>query len=94
MRARRCLIAIFTAAAFALLAPLWVAAAQMPEAVQSISEAYQAAYEEDAPVRSFVYLFLRLAGAVWIGVEWVAAIALVLGYRALRKAFPEPGGER
>lgn len=93
MKRRRRPITIFTVAAIALLAPFWVAAAQTPEAVQSISEAYETAYDEDAPVRNFVYLFLRISGAAWIGVEWVAAITLVLGYRALRNAFPEPEGE-
>lgn len=43
-------------------------------------EALTNAYDEDAPVRNFTYLYLRLAGLVWIGAEWVAAFVLVRLY--------------
>jgi hypothetical protein len=70
-------------AALAIMAAPWLASAQTPDALESMS----AAYEENAPVRNFVHLFLRVAGAAWVGLEWIAAITLALGYRALRSAF-------
>ena len=91
MRSELYLVILFSLAAVALVSGSWIASAQTPETLASISEAYERAYEEDGAVRNFVYLFLRVAGAVWIGVEWVAAVALVVGYRALRTAFLDAG---
>jgi hypothetical protein len=91
MRSDFHLVIIFSLALLSLLSGSWIASAQTPETLASISEAYERAYEEDGAVRNFVYLFLRVAGAVWIGVEWVAAVALVVGYRALRTAFLDAG---
>ena len=91
MRSELYLVILFSLAAVALVSGSWIASAQTPETLASISEAYERAYEEDGAVRYFVYLFLRVAGAVWIGVEWVAAVALVVGYRALRTAFLDAG---
>ena len=91
MRSELYLVILFSLAAVALVSGSWIASAQTPETLASISEAYERAYEEDGAVRNFVYLFLRVAGAVWIGVEWVAAVALAVGYRALRTAFLDAG---
>jgi hypothetical protein len=91
MRSELPIVIVFPLAALSLLSGSWIASAQTPETLASISEAYERAYEEDGAVRNFVYLFLRVAGAVWIGVEWVAAVALVVGYRAVRTAFLDAG---
>ncbi len=91
MRSELYLVIVLSLAALSLLSGSWIASAQTPETLASISETYERAYEEDGAVRNFVYLFLRVAGAVWIGVEWVAAVALVVGYRALRTAFLDAG---
>lgn len=50
----------------------------------SIHSAYEAAYANDAPVRNFVYLFLRIAGVVWVAAEWFAAIVLIRAYTILK----------
>ncbi len=46
----------------------------------------QSALAENQPYRNAVYLFLRLAGAVWIAVEWIAAFLLWRAWRLLAKA--------
>ena len=58
----------------------------------SLETAYAVADAEAAPLRSFVHLFLRVAGVIWIAVEWVAAIFLILGYRLLRARVHAAGG--
>ena len=52
-----------------------------------LQEGYGQAVHEDEPTRRFVELYLRIAGGVWILVEWTAAIFLVLGFRRLRRWF-------
>lgn len=52
----------------------------------ALLQALQAAQEADAVYRNALYLYLRLAGVIWIGVEWVAAVLLWQGYRILRRA--------
>ncbi len=46
----------------------------------------QTAYQDDAAYRNAMYLYLRLAGVVWIAVEWVAAIILWRACRMLTDA--------
>lgn len=48
--------------------------------------ALQAAHQADAVYRNALYLYLRIAGVMWIGVEWVAAVLLWQGFRMLRGA--------
>lgn len=48
--------------------------------------ALRAAYQEDALYRNAMYLYLRLAGVVWIAVEWIAAIVLWRAWRMLSRA--------
>lgn len=72
-----------SAAILALGAALCIAAsvaAQTNDAYETAHEALTNAYDEDAPVRNFTYLYLRLAGLIWIATEWVAAIVLVRLY--------------
>lgn len=45
---------------------------------------HAAAQAAAAPYHNAVYLLLRIAGAVWIAVEWVAAVVLVWCYWLLR----------
>ncbi len=44
------------------------------------------AQAEDAPYRNAVYLYLRVAGVLWIAVEWMAALILWRGYRLLAES--------
>ena len=61
-------------------------------AIESISNPFiRACAEADiflAPYRNAMYLYLRLAGVVWITVEWVAAILLWRGLRLLPMGEP------
>ena len=50
----------------------------------TVETAYAVAEADVAPLRSFVHVYLRVAGVVWIAVEWIAAVFLILGYRLLR----------
>lgn len=59
-------------------------------ALTRLEQAYLHARGLDAPTRSFVGLFLRVAGIVWIALEWVAAAYLVRGFYLLRGWFEEP----
>lgn len=53
---------------------------------------YNAAYDDEEPVRGFVRFYLRgMAGVVWIIVEWIAAILLYRGYTMLRSNFAGDG---
>ncbi len=60
--------------------------------IESISNPFiRACAEADiflAPYRNAMYLYLRLAGVVWISVEWVAAILLWRGLRLLPMGEP------
>lgn len=53
--------------------------------VTLLDEGYESGVREDASTRRFVELYLRVAGGVWIVVEWTAAIFLILGYRRLAR---------
>ena len=50
-----------------------------------------AAWEEFAPLRDVKGLYLRLAGVVWITVEWIAAFYLWRGWLLLRHAAAQRG---
>ncbi len=54
------------------------------QSLAPLDEAYFAAHDAEAPIRNFVYLVLRVAGVVWIVVEWIAAIYLIRGFNMLR----------
>lgn len=70
---------------FAILLPLWAVANAPAPGIDFL----QAALQENQPYRNAVYLFLRIAGAVWIAVEWVAAMLLWRAYRMLANAVAE-----
>lgn len=57
--------------------------------IQQATQQYNDAYHDEEPVRGFVRLYLRVAGVVWVTVEWIAAILLYKGYRMLRPHFIE-----
>ncbi len=65
-----------------LLASWQAAAVDMDTLRQAIREANKA----DQVYWNALYLYLRLAGAVWVAVEWWAAIVLIKGYRMLERA--------
>lgn len=46
--------------------------------------AYAQAMAEEEPLQRAVYLLLRLAGVVWITVEWIAALVLIRFFYWLR----------
>lgn len=50
--------------------------------------------EADAIYGNALLLYLRLAGVVWIAVEWVAAVILWRAYRLLRHSVERKGAER
>jgi hypothetical protein len=52
----------------------------------TLRQAIRDANKADAVYWNAIYLYLRLAGAVWIAVEWWAAIVLVKGFRMLERA--------
>jgi hypothetical protein len=56
-----------------------------------IYTAIRDAQAADAVYWNALYFYLRMAGVVWIGVEWIAAIMLWHGYRLLAKAARERG---
>ncbi len=65
------------------------APAQTAADVAALERGYVHATYADEPTRRFVELYLRLAGGVWITVEWIAAVFLVLGYRRLARWFAQ-----
>lgn len=71
-----------------LTALAWTCGAAEPA---NAMEAIQQAEADEALIRNAVYLFLRLAGIVWIAVEWSAALILWRIYRLLRKSLRERG---
>ncbi len=85
--ARRVIISLCVAAAVVLSA--LDAPAQTPADMAALENAYVHATYADEPTRRFVELYLRLAGGVWITVEWIAAVFLVLGYRRLSRWFAQ-----
>jgi hypothetical protein len=60
-----------------------VAEAPSPE----LQDAYAGALEEHEPLQNVMRLYLRLAGVVWVAVEWIAAIFLWKGYKLLSAHF-------
>ncbi len=87
--ARRVIITLCLAAAVVLGA--LDAPAQTSADMAALENAYVNATYADEPTRRFVELYLRLAGGVWITVEWIAAVFLVLGYRRLARWFAQSG---
>ncbi len=81
---------LFTACA---VAALWLCALDTPAQSQADMDALENGYVRaayaDQPTRRFVELYLRLAGGIWITVEWVAVVFLVLGYRRLARWFAQ-----
>lgn len=65
--------------------------AQSAVGLASVHEGALRAAHADEPTRRFVELYLRLAGAVWVAVEWIAAVYLILGYRRLARWFARTG---
>ena len=63
--------------------------AQTVVGMASVHEGALRAAHADEPTRRFVELYLRLAGAVWVAVEWIAAVYLILGYRRLARWFAQ-----
>jgi len=57
----------------------------------ALDAAYQGAVEAHQIQENAVLLALRLAGAVWIAVEWVAAAVLAIGFHRLRAAAKKRG---
>lgn len=68
----------------------WAATAASNSGLQAQTILDQAILD-DAPYRNAMYLYLRLAGIVWIAVEWTAAILL---WRASRLLAPLLTSER
>lgn len=68
-----------------------VGMAQIAVGMAPVQEGALRAIRADEPTRRFVELYLRLAGAVWVAVEWIAAIYLILGYRRLARWFGRTG---
>ena len=63
----------------------WAVAASQADS-QALIEVMHQASAADAVYRNALYLYLRLAGVVWVAVEWGAAILLWRGYRLLLSA--------
>ena len=76
----------------AVLLADFAATGQTASDMAALEDGYTHATNVDEPTRRFVELYLRLAGGVWIAVEWVAAIILVLGYRRLARWFSHGEG--
>ncbi len=83
-------ISVLAALALVLLL-ISAAMAQTAVGMVSVHEGALRAAQADEPTRRFVELYLRLAGAVWVAVEWIAAIYLMLGYRRLARWFAKSG---
>lgn len=45
--------------------------------------------ETNSIYRNAMYLYLRIAGVAWIGLEWIAAFILWRAYKRLRDAAKE-----
>jgi hypothetical protein len=56
----------------------------LSEESERIIAALDAAQQADAVYANALLLYLRLAGVIWIAVEWVAAVILWRAYRLLR----------
>lgn len=84
----RCSMFSLCVAAAVLLGAL-DAPAQTVADMAALEDGYVHATYADEPTRRFVELYLRLAGGVWITVEWIATVFLVLGYRRLARWFAQ-----
>ena len=81
-----CFILLLVAGAV-LLVPLGSAAVHSMGGVPENSvEVFPQTHDAFAALRHAVGLYLRIAGVVWITVEWIAAFYLWRGYRLLRSA--------
>lgn len=66
------------------------ASAQFTHAIEmAMQTGYRGGLEDIRPGYRFVELYVRVAGAVWVVVEWIAAVYLVRGYFMLRRFFRE-----
>lgn len=75
-------------AAAVLVAP--EAAAHFSRAVEThLQHGFSEALTDARPGYRFVEFYLRVAGAVWASVEWIAALYLFRGYLMLRRFFRE-----
>jgi hypothetical protein len=79
------LLLLATGALASLLVPIGFAygAELDPEAVRGV---ISGAYASNAAYRNALYLYLRLAGVVWITVEWIAAFVLWRSFRLISEA--------
>lgn len=87
---RTTLLAAACVGALCVVAGLFLSAASLNlrQAQQPVGlyQLLQEAQLQDAPYRNAVYLYLRVAGVVWVAVEWLAAIILWRAYRLLTRA--------
>ncbi len=58
---------------------------------QRIHALIQEVYRQDTVYQNALYLYLRIAGIVWITVEWIAAIVLWRAFHFLRNAAHSKG---
>jgi len=59
------------------------------QAVQSVDSAYRNAAHETEALENVLLLYLRIAGAIWIVLEWIAVYFLWRGYGHLRRFIKE-----
>lgn len=71
---------------------LGLAAATHGQISLTVEDAASQAHQAFAPYRNLSYLWLRIAGVVWISVEWIAAIYLIHGYRMLKRRLEQESG--
>ncbi len=62
------------------------------KAVDSWEQVVQLSENGLYPYRNALYLYLRIAGVVWIGVEWIAAFVLWRAWRVVDHALRNGGG--
>lgn len=88
---RRCAATLLVATFVVAAVPLEISEAQAQTLadLRDVERAYDRAIHDDEPTRRFVELYLRVAGGIWIAVEWVAAVVLFLGYRRLVRWFAD-----
>lgn len=71
---------------------LWTtpAGAQIDQAIETaMRSGYKGALNDARAGYRFMEFYLRVAGAVWVLVEWIAAVYLIRGYIMLRRFFRE-----
>lgn len=57
----------------------------------ALHAAHAKAVQYNQPIQNAVYLYLRIAGVIWLGVEWFAAVILFRLHRHLRIMAREAG---